>query len=285
MLGEIRSSFAAAGVTDIRVTAGKGDERGLAAGAIAEGCTTIVSAGGDGTSSNIATAIVSSGSDVRLAVLPGGTGNDFAKTLGTHTARVTDVARLSVMPSDTRVDVGVVEDHVFLNSCGFGFDVAVLEQIGRSSRLRGNAVYVYAALRQLLTYSGVPIALESRASEETRALHLMLVIANAPNFGGAFRIAPTASVTDGLLDAVSVLDVRSRNRVAILAAATRGTHIRFPEVMLEKSSRFTVTFGAPPRYQCDGELHRAESASISVRCLPAALRVVTGERGLVLPRV
>ena len=136
----------------------KGDEARLATHAITQGSTTIVVVGGDGTTMHVANAIIYSGADVRLAILPAGTGNDFAKVLGTDKCNPALVAARSVVRGDTRVDVGKIESHYFLNCCGFGFDVAVLEGISRNKRLRGNAVYLYTALKELFGYRGIELA-------------------------------------------------------------------------------------------------------------------------------
>jgi diacylglycerol kinase (ATP) len=133
LIPEITARFAEAGITDVRATLSKGHEREIAEAAIAEGCTTIVAVGGDGTTANVANAILHSGKDVRLGVLPAGTGNDFAKILGTAKSDLRSIAQSCAAPSDVRVDVGRIENVFFLNCCGFGFDVAVLEEIGRNT--------------------------------------------------------------------------------------------------------------------------------------------------------
>ena len=78
----IREVFAARGVTAFVETTSAGEEETLAQAAIADGATTIVAVGGDGTCSGIANAILQSPAPCRLALIPYGTGNDFAKTLG-----------------------------------------------------------------------------------------------------------------------------------------------------------------------------------------------------------
>ena len=105
---------------------------------------------------------------------------------------------------------------------------------------------------------------------------MLLVVANAPYFGGAFTIAPGASVTDGKLDAIAILNLPPARRVSMLAAATRGTHLRYPECSVEKSAEFEIRFGAPPSYETDGELHHAKSSSLTVSSCASALRVVAG---------
>lgn len=277
-LPAIRSAFAGVGVTDIRVTEAREGERAVAQRAIDEGATTLVACGGDGTWGNVANALLESGaaSSVRLALVAAGTGNDFAKTVGAPAGDVAATARLVAEGHDTRVDVGRIEDHYFLNICGFGFDIAVLEDIPTIPLLKGNAVYIYSALRQLVGYGGVDIDITSPAGRRGAKRHLMLVIANAKNFGGAFRIAPDASLTDGALDAISIHDASAWRRVKLFGAATTGTHAGQPEVRTEQAPSFVVHFSAPPAYETDGEYRRASSAEIEVRCVPGALRVVTG---------
>ena len=150
MLPEIIARFADAGVTDIWPTMAKGSENEIATAAIHDGFRTIVVVGGDGTTTNVANAILHSGEDVRLAVMPAGTGNDFAKAVGTAKMDIPAIVRLSTGESERRVDVGRIEDNYFLNCCGFGFDVAVLEEIDRTRWLKGNSVYFYTALTQLI---------------------------------------------------------------------------------------------------------------------------------------
>ena len=274
----LTAAFGAIGVDDIRQTAHAGDERRIADAAIEEGCTTIVAVGGDGTSGNVANAILFGGRHVRLAVFPAGTGNDFARVLGTQQIDVAKLARLSIEPSDVRLDVGRVENNYFLNCCGFGFDVAVLQELKRTVWLRGPSVYVWAALKQLFGYRGVDLTLRPSGGEPDTALRMMLVIANAPYFGGNFRIAPSASLLDGKLDAISVLDLPASRRMSVLSAAINGTHERFAEVSSGQSGSYEVSFAEAPWYETDGELHCAESASLRIICCPGALRVVMSEK-------
>lgn len=270
MLPAVSAAFRDAGISEILTTKAPGHELTLARDAIARGATTLVVVGGDGTTTHVANAILNDGRDVRLAVLPAGTGNDFAKVLGTDLCDVARAARSAAEPGNTHVDVGKIEDHYFLNCCGFGFDVAVLERTLRSRLLRGNAIYLYTALTELFGYRGFDVSI----SGESRR-HMLIVVANTEYFGGMFRIAPGAQVSDGELDMVTILDIPPSRRVAMLAAATRGTHFRFPECTMERARSFELAFPSPPTYETDGELHRAGSANLTVTSCPAALRVVS----------
>jgi diacylglycerol kinase (ATP) len=276
-LPAVREAFAAVGVTDVRLTTGKANERLIATQAIQEGVTTLVAVGGDGTWSNVANGLLAAGAGdaVRLAVIAAGTGNDFAKTAGAPAGDFAATARLVAEGVETRVDVGHIEDHYFLNIAGFGFDIAVLEDIPSIPLLKGDAVYIVSALRQLVGYGGVDIDITSPNGRRGATRHLMLILANAKNFGGAFRIAPDASLTDGAIDAISIHDASAWRRLKLFGAAARGTHIGQPEVVTETASSFTIHFATPPAYEVDGEYHRqASSKDVHVRCIPGALRVV-----------
>ena len=273
MVPEITARFAEAGITDVKTTSNAGDEREIARDAIAAGSTTLAVVGGDGTTNHVANAILDSGNDVRLAILPAGTGNDFAKVVGTNTTDIASVAMLCAHPGGVRVDVGKVEDRYFLNCCGFGFDVAVLEGIERTPWLRGNAVYLYTALQQLLTYKGIRASVGPDGTD----LYMLVVVANSEYFGGMFRIAPGARVTDGELDAIAVRNVSKARRLKIFRSAVSGDHARFAECRMDRASSFRLAFPEVPSYETDGELHRARTSVLTVTCSPSALRVVTAQ--------
>ena len=275
LLPDIRRTFAAVGVTDVRLTERPGDEKRLAALALQDGATTIVACGGDGTWSNAANAILDAGSTCRLALLAAGTGNDFAKTVGAPARDLAATARLAVEGPDMQVDVGRVENRYFLNVTGFGFDIAVLDDLENIPVLTGDLLYLGAAIRQLFRFRGLTIDITTAAVAGGARAHLMLIIANGRNFGGMFQIAPDARIDDGLLDAISILDASPLTRISMLAAAPSGKHVRNALVLSEQAASFSLTFSAPPAYETDGEYNRASSSTIEISCVPRALRVAT----------
>lgn len=269
-LPPVRAAFAAVGVTTVWTTTAVESEELLAQRAIEEGYSTLVAVGGDGTWSNVANAILSSGAACRLALIAAGTGNDFVKTAGVPAHDITASARLAAEGGDERIDVGRVDDRFFLNALGVGFDVAVLERCARTPWLRGNAVYVYSAVRELAGYDGVDVDVGNDGAQR----HLLLVIANGQRFGGTFHIAPQASLRDGLLDVIAIRDASAVRRVRMLAAAVRGAHVTLPNVRVDQASSLTLRFGSAPAFEADGEYHQAESNVLRVSCVPAALRLV-----------
>ena len=276
----IREVFAARGVTAFVETTTAGEEKALAEAAIADGATTIVAVGGDGTCSGIANAILQSGAPCRLALIPFGTGNDFAKTLGVSDHSPEMIADLVVSGRETRIDVGLADGRYFLNSCGFGFDAAVLDASNRVRFLKGNAVYIYSAITELFTYRGAHVSTRGVAGVEDGAM-LMVTVSNGRSLGGAFKIAPTASVLDGKLDVCFFRDAGVLERVRLFAGALHGTHLGMQAVSSAKFQRLTLTFEVNPAIEMDGELRMAESTSVEVSVVPSALSVLGAPGALV----
>jgi diacylglycerol kinase family enzyme len=173
--------------------------------------------------------------------------------------------------AERRIDVGEVDDRIFINSVGFAFDAAVLRAMVGRTWPPGAALYLRCALEQIFRFRGVDVAVGGAMRR-----HLLLVIANGARFGGSFLIAPTADLSDGLLDIIAVLDASPLRRARLFAAALRGAHIDLAEVEQTRAASVSLTFREPPSFQLDGDLYVATRADLVVRCIPAALRVVSG---------
>jgi diacylglycerol kinase (ATP) len=261
----------------VRVTSRPGDETRLAHRAVARGASAIIAVGGDGTWSKVAAALLESERRPPLALIAAGTGNDFAKTVGAPAHDIQRTLGLIDFGETRRVDAGTVEGRFFLVCCGFGFDTAVLQRMQTVRGLRGSARYVYAALRELPAYPGFQVSLSAgagsdRPRDEARRL-LLLVIANAQHYGGAFKIAPNADLADGLLDAITLAPLKTLARAGLLLSAMSGSHVRSPAVREYQQPLFHLKFAAQPVYNLDGDLYPARSRILRVECLPAALEV------------
>jgi diacylglycerol kinase (ATP) len=276
----VRSAFAAHGIHDIYESTAPGDEERLAARAVRDGAQTIVAVGGDGTCGRVADAILRSAANCRLAVVPAGTGNDFAKTLGVSRYAPQQVADMVARGDAKQIDVGLADGHYFLNSCGFGFDASVLESTSRVRFLKGDAVYIYSALRQLFTYRGVEVSVSGAPGVKSGSM-LMVTVSNGRWLGGAFKIAPHASVLDGKLDACFLGDSNVMQRMKLFLGAMRGTHIGMPSVSAASVQELTLTFPDNPLMEIDGELRQAQSRTVTVKCVPLALSVVAAPGALV----
>ena len=255
----------------MRLTRAPGDEERLAREALNDGAETIVALGGDGTWSRVGAVMAAARTDCALALLAGGTGNDFAKSLGVPASDFAATAALVARGTAMRIDVGYIDDRCFVNAAGFGFDAAVLQAASRRMWPGGRALYLACALERLFGYQAIAASIGGGPMRP----HLLLVIANGTRFGGSFRIAPDASVTDGALDVVAVLDAEPIRRITLLAAATLGAHTRLAEAFAFQERETTIRFLEPPVFEADGELHQAGGAEVRVRCVPRALRVLT----------
>jgi diacylglycerol kinase (ATP) len=280
MLGAIRAAFAAQGIGDVVTTARADDEERLVHEALGDGIDTLVVAGGDGTWSKCAAALARAGSPARLSFLAAGTGNDFAKNLRAPARDAAALARLiaSGTAVERHVDLGRVDDTWFLNVAGFGFDVAVLRasMAARAPLLRGPALYVSTAVKELFRCEGIECRLGTDGPWRRR---LMIVFSNGAYFGGAFHIAPGAAVDDGTLDAIIVDDATTGasaawGRARLLTRALRGTHLADPRVEHLQDSRFRLAFRDAPWFEVDGELRRAVAASVEVALMRGVLRVL-----------
>ncbi len=272
----LRAAFASHGIDDLRHTLAPGDEARLVHEAIADSIETIVVAGGDGTWGKCAVALGKAGSPARMAFVAAGTGNDFAKNLRAPARDLEAMAALVAGGGvERRVDLGRVDDAWFANVAGFGFDVAVLHASKRIPLLRGPAVYVAAALHELLGYAGLDARLSGTGEDPTRwQRRLMVVFANGKEFGGTFRIAPDALVDDGRLNALVFNDFAKAARVPLLIGALRGTHVRNPRVRHIAAGTFTLECREAPWVELDGELHRASGPSVTIASVPSVLRVL-----------
>lgn len=274
------------------VTGFPGHERELADRAIAEGHDTVVAVGGDGTWSHVADRLMASGREVRLGVLPSGTGNDFGRNLGLDYRDPEAAVRALASGRTTRVDVGRVTTRSatsahqrgggfqaprhFLNLVGFGFDIAVIDAAADARFLRGEALYKVAALQQLFRFPGLSLTVSDAEGMTREGRHLMVTVSNGPFFGGGFPIAPGASIRDGRLHACLIADARALTRARLFSAAEKGRHVESEHVEIHQARSFILTFEDPPRFEIDGDVYRAEGKEVEVEILPAALEVLGG---------
>lgn len=257
------------------VTDAAGAEAALVDRALADGFRTIVAVGGDGTWSLVADRILRSGRrDVRLGLLPGGTGNDFGKSLGVTWERAEDVVRAIAAGAARRIDVGRVGDRHFLNVVGAGFDIAVIDDSYRVPWLKGDALYRFCALRQLFRFPGLPLEISSDGGPPARVDHLMLVVANGRYFGGSFDIAPRADLGDGMIDLVSIRNAPPLARAKLFDLVAKGRHEGHPRVEVRRGARFELRFAAPLRYEVDGEVLETRGSRLVIESLPGALEVL-----------
>ena len=260
---------------EILLTNKPGSAARFARTALRKGRDTIIAAGGDGTLNEVLNGIGENHGDVRVGLLPLGTGNDFARSIGLPTDL--DVALDLIRNGATRaLDlVRVTSDEVryFANVSAGGFSGLVDEKLtpemkktwGPLAYLRSAA----AALPELRAYR-TTLALDN---SESLMLDLYnVVVANGRYVAGGTLIAPEASLDDGLLDVI-LIQQRSAAELALLAAqVAMGAHLSSDVVIFRRASQLTVNSKPGMWFNVDGELVGNEPARFEI--LPRALRFI-----------
>ena len=253
----------------VQRTAGPGQAGQHIHAAAAAGVRHILLVGGDGTVHEALAAAVETGA--ALAVLPTGTGNDFARA----TRLLLPPSRLLLALAEgheRRVDLGTVHGQYFGLVAGAGFDAAVAQAINAAPRRgRGAGPYVGAVLRQAFAFAPADVTVEIDGQPVRAGPHLLVDVANAPAYGGGMRVCPPARIDDGLLHVFAVGDVRRWGTVAMLGRVLAGRHTRDRRVAILPARRVRVDGPAGMPLFADGEVLGGLPAEFAVR--PGALRL------------
>jgi len=254
---------------EVFVTERRGHAVELAKAAVLRGARLVMAWGGDGTVNEVASALAFQ--EVPLGIVPAGSGNGLARELGVNSRP--DRAIAEALCAEPRpMDLGEVNDRLFVNIAGIGFDAHVASRFDdREGRRRGLAGYVGIAARALGTYVPQQYAITTDDGR-TEARAILVTIANSAQFGNGARIAPGARVDDGLLDLV-VVEERSRWRtVCQVPRLFNGTADRIPGCSIRRIKRALIESDQPMVFHVDGEPVEGGS-TLRVRVHPAGLRV------------
>ncbi len=248
----------------------------LAADAISEGVQRIVVAGGDGTVYEAAEGLHRAGGG-ELAILPLGTGNDGARTLGIP-SDLERAARAAVNGRIRSVDLIRIGDHAVFNAIGIGLtgdinDRAISIKAAKIPLLRGILVYLVAALASLFRYRMQKVRM---VTEEQNYAGTMLILAvhGGPTTGGGFALTPAAVPDDGLLDACLVEEVGPLGRLMRLAAGMKGTLGAKKGTHELQAPWLELHFNQPLPAHLDGNSVTLEPPLARFEVIPGALKVV-----------
>ena len=266
-------------------TSRRGHAARLAQGAAAAGVELVVVLGGDGTLNEAANGLA--GTDTALGVLPGGSTNVFARTIGMANDPVEATGELLAAlarGSLRRIALGSVNGRYFLFHVGMGFDAAVVGQVERRGALKryaGHPLFVYAALDTWLRhYDRSRPRLEIHHADGTVVDDGYLALcfnSNPYTFLGSrpFNIAPDADLDRGLVMVTFRTLALFRFLGLVASALGSGSHLRrHPSVDYRPDlERVQVKGHGPFPYQVDGD-YLGETESLEFRHEPDALTVV-----------
>ena len=259
----------------------------------------VVVAGGDGTVRPIASELV--GTNIPLAIIPVGTFNNLALSLGLE---ADPLAACAVVENGalTRIDVGIADqNNFFFEAAGVGVD-AEMFPIGEEIK-RGRFLAIFQALRTVLVHHQTPVELKfdrpvnqayqasfrgyvplqrrrrrfRKFKNRVRLRCSFLAVANGPFYGTNLTVCPGAKIDDGLLSIAVYRDFSKRELALHLWSISRGTYRLHPKVETFESRRLEVFCRSRLQVHVDGILIGTTPVRFGVR--PAALAVLVPPKG------
>ncbi len=206
---------------------------------------TIYSVGGDGTLNNIINCIANT--DMKLNVIPVGTGNDFYKSLNNY--------------KNSKIDLGKVNDKYFINVASFGIDAEIANTANKLKlkNIKGKFVYSFSIIKNYFPYKSINVDINN-----VNKLITILTICNGSYYGGGYNIAPTAELNDGLFDVYLVENLNKIEILKLMLKLIKVEHINDPNVKFYKTD--CINIESPLEINCnlDGEIIKGKKFDFSI---------------------
>jgi diacylglycerol kinase (ATP) len=275
LIGTVGRRLHEAGIDhEVRISSSAEDLERRAREAAEEGTKVVAALGGDGSVGLAANGLLGTGA--ALAILPSGTADDFASSIGIRKldAAVRAIADANIVPIDVvRVTAGATTRHyVALAGCGFDSEVNEAANAMRI-KLGGTGTYVAALVKTLSRFTPAAFRIELD-DEVVEGPHMLVVVGNSISYGGGMKVTPDASIVDGVLD---VCLLRAMSKTAFVRAfprVFRGTHVSHPAVRMARARRVKIEADRRVMVYADGE--RVGPAPAVFEVLPGALPVIVG---------
>lgn len=222
--------------------------------------------GGDGTVNEVVNGILQSGKSASFSIVPVGTGNDLLRTL-------------QINESETvMADVLVINGKYAVNAINTGFDLDVVikaQEYKKKKFVSGTLAYILGVVSVLCKKFGKLIKVEYTDEGGTHTFEgesLLAVAANGSYYGGGFKCAPIADITDGLIDLLIVKKVSRLKFLSLILRYMKGKHIdpqtKQPVPAFAKYVVFSkckrVIFSGIDKICTDGEVWQTDRADISI---------------------
>lgn len=262
---------------EVHHTRGPHDAAHVVVDAIARGARRFVAVGGDGTLHEVVNGVLGSRTRCTLAVVPNGTGNDWARGKALPRTAV-GLADLLAHGRSRAFDAGEIEYTTpsgterrwFVNVAGCGYDAHVLERL--SDRAPRGLAYLLAVAGGLATYAPARFRVRSAGAPAIDATLFVAFAALGRYCGGGMQVAPFADPADGALDVVGIRHLRLPSTLARLPRLYTGGILRDPAVQHFRTALVEIDADPPVRVAADGQLLGHTPARI--RVLPHALDFV-----------
>lgn len=220
--------------------------------------TAVIVVGGDGTIHEVVNRLV--GKEVALGVVPAGSGNDLARSLGVPFDAEGALER--IFAGDVQsIDAPKGGDEYFISIAGLGFDGRVAQVTNQSKSKRflnkmglGGLSYVMNIFKVLFTYSPSEVSVLVDGKVHNFEDVWLIAVANLPYYGGGIMICPDAKADDGELDVCVVSGIGRWELLFVFPLAFKGRHITHRNVTMLRGSSIQVLPQTPLIMQCDGEI-------------------------------
>jgi diacylglycerol kinase (ATP) len=285
LVAEVAERLRADGVETERHQTRSLEDARLAACEAATSFDAVVAVGGDGTVGACAAGLAAAappgrspgGSGVRaaLGVIPAGGGNDAARSLGLPAGDPLAAAALLARLRRRPADLATVAGRAYLNVAGAGFDSEVNRVANQHLGWAGNRPrYVGAVLAELVVgrVATFELALDGRP---TRLRGWLVAVANGPSYGGGMKVAPNASLDDGLLDVVVIHEIGKLEFLRTFPKVFSGRHLEHPAVAVHRAARVDLDADRTLAVYADGEPAGNLPATFEVR--RAAITVLAAD--------
>ncbi|MCP4358652.1 MAG: diacylglycerol kinase family lipid kinase [Chloroflexi bacterium] len=271
------------GSLDIVITERSRHATQLARQAAAEGVDLVAAAGGDGTVSEIVNGLMQGEkATTRLGIIPIGSGNDLAWSLGVSTEVETAVKTLFTGQPQA-IDLARVTDdkgrvYIIDNNMGIGFDARVVLQTEKISRIHGFLKYMIATLQTIAFYYDMPRLHLIFDEEEVTQKIFFVTFGLGKRHGGGYLITPQARHHDNLIDTCTVTPISRPTMLAMMPKVMKGMHVTHPAVTMRQNRRIVVKSDEPMIIHTDGEMFaypQDDIHQVTVASLPNAIEVMT----------
>jgi diacylglycerol kinase (ATP) len=261
--------------SEVRIVMGRdADEANqLAVAAVADGTDALVALGGDGLVNLALNAVA--GTHTPLGIVPAGTGNDLANSLGLPVkdplASAAVVAQRLADDGGWPMDAVRVGDRWFGCVLGAGFDSRVNDRANRLSWPRGPMRYNVAMLAELGVFHPVPFTLTIDDHEPFETEAMLVAVGNARSYGAGMKVCPDASLNDGLIDVTVIGKVSKLEFLKTFPKVFKGTHVDHPAVSTYRANVVTIAAPGTTAY-ADGEF--MADLPVTCVCVPGAVRIL-----------
>jgi diacylglycerol kinase (ATP) len=251
LLPELERAASAAGIP-LHVSPEPGAPTKLARAAADEGHD-LVACGGDGLVTEVAGVAADTGR--RLAVVPTGAGNDFARVLGYDPKQPLRAFDALTKGKDRVVDLGRVNGRWYTCVTASGFDAEANRWANTVRKLSGTTLYVAAVLRTLAVYKPhrFRVTVDGESLETTAWL---VAVGNGPAYAGGMRVTPDAKLDDGLLDVTIVGTMGRAEFLWNFPKVFKGAHVGHPKVTTLRGTHVeleSLDASIPMEVYADGE--------------------------------